>query len=124
MADEVGLGKTLVARGLIAKTIDHLWDKRKRIDVVYVCSNAEIARQNLTKLNVCKNCGITQATGLTQLAITLRQLNEQRVNFVSFTPDTAAIALCVMRCAPPRSRLSLVRLPPAEQWLSGLYRAR
>ncbi len=89
VADEVGLGKTLVARGLIAKTIDHLWDKRKRIDVVYVCSNAEIARQNLTKLNVCKNCGISQATRLTLLAITLRQLNKQRVNFVSFTPNTS-----------------------------------
>ena len=89
VADEVGLGKTLVARGLIAKTIDHLWDKRKRIDIVYVCSNSEIARQNLTKLNVCKNCGITQATRLTLLAITLRQLNKQRVNFVSFTPNTS-----------------------------------
>ncbi len=89
VADEVGLGKTLVARGLIAKTIDHLWDKRKRIDVVYVCSNAEIARQNLTKLNVCKNCGISQATRLTLLAITLRQLNKQRVNFISFTPNTS-----------------------------------
>ena len=26
VADEVGLGKTLVARGVIAKAIDHLWD--------------------------------------------------------------------------------------------------
>ena len=25
VADEVGLGKTLVARGLIAKALDHLW---------------------------------------------------------------------------------------------------
>ena len=29
VADEVGLGKTLVARGVIAKTIDHLWDTRR-----------------------------------------------------------------------------------------------
>ena len=34
IADEVGLGKTLVARGLIAKAIDHLWDQVPRIDVV------------------------------------------------------------------------------------------
>mgnify|MGYP001311569613 CR=1 FL=1 len=26
VADEVGLGKTLVARGVIAKSIDHLWE--------------------------------------------------------------------------------------------------
>jgi len=25
IADEVGLGKTLIARGLIAKAVDHLW---------------------------------------------------------------------------------------------------
>ena len=53
IADEVGLGKTLVARGLIAKAIDNLWDKKKdRIDVVYICSNASIARQNINRLNV------------------------------------------------------------------------
>jgi hypothetical protein len=34
IADEVGLGKTLVARGLIAKAINNLWDKSDRIDVV------------------------------------------------------------------------------------------
>ena len=27
VADEVGLGKTLVARGVIARTIDHLWNE-------------------------------------------------------------------------------------------------
>lgn len=27
VADEVGLGKTLVARGVIAKAIDHLWGR-------------------------------------------------------------------------------------------------
>lgn len=47
VADEVGLGKTMVARGVIARTIDHLWDTEDRIDVVYICSNSQIARQNL-----------------------------------------------------------------------------
>jgi hypothetical protein len=41
VADEVGLGKTLVARGLIARAIEHLQSVgTKRIDVLYVCSNA------------------------------------------------------------------------------------
>src|SRR5258708_3434141 len=40
VADEVGLGKTMVARGLIARVIDHLWDTMDRIDIVYICSNA------------------------------------------------------------------------------------
>ncbi|MGB8983045.1 MAG: hypothetical protein WCC12_14310, partial [Anaerolineales bacterium] len=35
IADEVGLGKTLVARGVIARALDYLWDKVDRLDVVY-----------------------------------------------------------------------------------------
>ena len=31
VADEVGLGKTLVARGIIAKAIDHLWNEVERL---------------------------------------------------------------------------------------------
>ena len=31
VADEVGLGKTLVARGVIAKAIDHLWDGAHKV---------------------------------------------------------------------------------------------
>ena len=42
----------MVAKGLIAKTVEHLWDTKKRIDVVYICSNSQIARQNLSRLNV------------------------------------------------------------------------
>ena len=46
MADETGLGKTHVAREVIAQTIEHLQetDHVKRIDIVYVCSNADIRR--------------------------------------------------------------------------------
>ena len=52
VADEVGLGKTLCARGLIARTIEHLQQEGvRRIDVVYVCSNVDIARQNIERLN-------------------------------------------------------------------------
>ena len=52
VADEVGLGKTLVARGIIARAIDHLWEDVDRIDIVYICSNAGIARANLPKLQI------------------------------------------------------------------------
>ena len=89
VADEVGLGKTLVARGLIAKAIEHLWPTDRRIDVVYVCSNAEIARQNIGRLNVTQQKNCSNATRITLLATTLRHLNEQRINFVSFTPSTS-----------------------------------
>ena len=51
VADEVGLGKTHVAKGVIAQVIDHLRRTGDaRLGIVYVCSNAAIARQNLRKL--------------------------------------------------------------------------
>jgi hypothetical protein len=89
VADEVGLGKTLVARGLIAKTIDHLWNNERRIDIIYVCSNAEIARQNIARLNVLGEQRFSFATRLTLLALTLKELQKQKINFVSFTPTTS-----------------------------------
>ena len=46
VADEVGLGKTLVARGIVARAIEHLWDAVDRIDVVYICSNHSIGLAN------------------------------------------------------------------------------
>ena len=52
VADEVGLGKTMVARGVIARTIEKLWDTSERIDILYICSNQAIAAQNLNRLNV------------------------------------------------------------------------
>ena len=54
VADETGLGKSIVARGLIARTIEKLQDDEgvDRIDIVYVCSNTDLARQNIGRLNV------------------------------------------------------------------------
>ena len=92
VADEVGLGKTLVARGVIAKAIDHLWDPVKRIDIVYICSNASIAEQNLRKLHVMASAEkqLPIATRLTLLAVELAEgFANRKVNFVSFTPGTS-----------------------------------
>ena len=90
VADEVGLGKTLVARGLIAKTIQRLQEQRvKRIDVIYICSNAEIARQNIQRLNVTGQSDFSLASRITLLPLQLHRLNENGLNFVSFTPGTS-----------------------------------
>jgi hypothetical protein len=54
VADEVGLGKTLIAKGVIAKTalyhMNALHDDLFK--VVYVCSNQSIVAQNLSKLKI------------------------------------------------------------------------
>ncbi len=89
VADEVGLGKTLVARGIIAKTIEHLQDKVDRVDVIYVCSNAAIAKQNVDRLNVSGSAGFSIATRLTYLPEQVKSLRKNRVNFISLTPRTA-----------------------------------
>ena len=89
VADEVGLGKTLIARAVIARTLHHLWDRRDRIDVVYICSNADIARQNVKRLNVLGQEGKTLPTRITLLPIVLHDLNQNRINFISFTPGTS-----------------------------------
>ena len=49
VADETGLGKTHVAKEIITLAVEHLQqtDQLDRIDIVYVCSNADIAAQNI-----------------------------------------------------------------------------
>lgn len=98
VADETGLGKSLVGRGVIARTIEHLQhDPRcERIDVVYVCSNADIAEQNLKRLDVLESGSSHHATRLTLLARRTNELRGEphpevgkRVNLVSFTPGTS-----------------------------------
>jgi hypothetical protein len=55
VADEVGLGKTLIARGVIAKMAKLRYlEGDPLFKVVYVCSNQNIARQNIRKLDIFK----------------------------------------------------------------------
>ncbi|GAA0333465.1 DEAD/DEAH box helicase family protein [Micropruina glycogenica] len=98
VADETGLGKTIVARGVIARTIEELQhdDSVDRIDIVYVCSNTDLARQNLRKLNVTGDPHHGIASRLTLLAKHSRHFAPEGgarflkpVNLVSFTPGTS-----------------------------------
>lgn len=91
VADEVGLGKTLVAKGIIAKAIDYLWTENpdRRIDVVYVCSNLAIARQNIERLNLTGTTERSLPDRITLLPRTVRALREQKLNFIAFTPGTS-----------------------------------
>lgn len=97
VADETGLGKSLVARGVIARSIEHLQkdDTVDRIDVVYVCSNADLAQQNISRLDVTGDPHLSFASRLTMLAKHSRRLSlgggrfTKPVNLVSFTPGTS-----------------------------------
>jgi hypothetical protein len=91
VADEVGLGKTMVARGIVAKTIEMLWPTAKRIDIVYICSNQSIAAQNLNRLNVMGKEAMALPTRITLMPLRMREkntINPNGVNFISLTPGT------------------------------------
>ncbi|MEX0874584.1 MAG: helicase-related protein [Actinomycetota bacterium] len=88
VADEVGLGKTLVARGVIALTIDHLWESTERIDVLYICSNADIARQNVRRLDVLGQ-QVAPPDRITLLPRHVRDLKKNKVNFIPLSPGTS-----------------------------------
>jgi hypothetical protein len=90
VADEVGLGKTLVARGVVARTVERLRrDGVKRVDVVYICSNQEIARQNLKRLQLPGLEAAALPSRITLLPLHLADFQPDGVNFVSFTPGTS-----------------------------------
>ncbi|MCC2636567.1 MAG: helicase domain protein [Moraxellaceae bacterium] len=88
VADEVGMGKTMIARGLLAKTIEHLQDIEPRIDVIYVCSNADIAQQNVNSLKLPGMDPFAMATRLTLLPLHIHGMRKRKVNLISFTPGT------------------------------------
>ena len=97
VADETGLGKTHVAREVISLAVEHLQqvDHVGRIDIVYVCSNADIAAQNIRKLDIAGSDRPSFATRLS-LLITMPEMLKPTVpegskptTFVAFTPATS-----------------------------------
>lgn len=89
VADEVGLGKTLIAKGVIAKAIAQLCQTQDQINIVYVCSNADIARQNIKRLRIPGLPDAAQATRLTLLPLELKTMTANQVNFIALTPTTS-----------------------------------
>lgn len=83
VADEVGLGKTIVAREVIAEAL-----RRKPgedIDIVYLCSSQPVASQNLKRLKVHGHGSATKATRLTLFALEKRK----GVRYFALTPTTS-----------------------------------
>ena len=93
VADEVGLGKTHVAKGVIAQVIDHLQRSGdERHDIVYICSNRAIARQNLRKLAPRGIEPRDIAGRLTMLPLTELDdgtKGQSGINLIAITPRTS-----------------------------------
>jgi len=98
VADEVGLGKTLIARGVIVKTARmRIEEKDNLFKVVYICSNQNIANQNIRKLKITSD---TKIDGVSETRLSMQHLKimEQEQNedirngfiqLIPLTPDTS-----------------------------------
>ena len=101
VADEVGLGKTMVARGVIAKLIErHLKEPGRRIDIVYICSNQAIAQQNFSKLAIVGRQQKALTDRITTLPLHVRGLGSR---------PRASIEGSTSSLSPRRRRLTFAR---------------
>lgn len=99
LADEVGLGKTFVAKQVI--NLVREWHKQEKDDffkVVYICSNANIADQNIEKLGVENRMSISESRLSMQhlyIKFAEKQITEQHEkvempeSIIPLTPSTS-----------------------------------
>ena len=101
VADEVGLGKTLIARGVISK----IACMRSELDddlvkVVYICSNASIAAQNIRKLSIDGDVELapadTSRLSMQHLTLARERGNEElHRRYIQITPLTPATSFSI-----------------------------
>ncbi len=93
VADEVGLGKTIVAKGVVAQFLQHLHGVGdKRHDIVYICSNSSIARQNIKKLVPSDIEPLDNVERLTMLPVANLKEGDEKgagVNLLAISPGTS-----------------------------------
>lgn len=92
VADEVGLGKTIVAKGIILKAIErHLKSSRrnKPFKVVYICSNLALTGQNLTKLNIFRKKEFVDVDKGRLIFRAFKSIDNENFQLSSLTPSTS-----------------------------------
>lgn len=98
VSDEVGLGKTLIAKALVAKLAKLRMEENDNLfKVIYICSNSSIAVQNIRKLRITPKARIESSHGsrlsMQHLHI-FRQENdpellENYIQLIPLTPGTS-----------------------------------
>ncbi|MGI5935346.1 MAG: DEAD/DEAH box helicase [Oscillospiraceae bacterium] len=125
LADEVGLGKTIVARAVVGKVSN--WHRKmgdKHFKVVYICSNINIANQNSKKLGICdEDCLRVSESRLSMQHLKIYQNQGRGHGFQQLIPLTPATSFSMTGgCGNQEERalmfVLLCRLP-AFQGLSG-----
>lgn len=93
VADEVGLGKTIVAKGIIARRIKEKLESGDNtpLKVTYICSNQVIAHENVGKLDIYPNQQSHDrfASRLTFLSLELEDDHDGMLRLNTLTPATS-----------------------------------
>lgn len=92
IADEVGLGKTHVANGVLIE-LATLKKRSKTFQVIYICSNASVANQNIQKLIVP---GLTKEENVSDTRLSMlhfllaKQYQDKNlIKIIPITPETS-----------------------------------
>ncbi|MDD3227898.1 MAG: DEAD/DEAH box helicase [Oscillospiraceae bacterium] len=125
LADEVGLGKTIVARAVVGKVSD--WHRKmgdKHFKVVYICSNINIANQNSKKLGIRdEDCLRVSESRLSMQHLKIYQNQGRGHSFQQLIPLTPATSFSMTGgCGNQEERalmFVLLRRLPAFRELSG-----
>ena len=92
VAEEVGLGKTKVAKGLIAKALEkHLSEngKKEPFRAVYICSNQALVLKNLKDLNVLRDEEFINTNRSRLIFLALKHKENKIFQLSSLTPSTS-----------------------------------
>ena len=131
VADEVGLGKTLIARGTVAK-LARLCRKNGNdlFKVVYICSNEAIADQNLNKLRITRD---DYSDSSSSSRLSMQHLNifrqeydkdysDSYIQLIPLTPDTSFRTTKGAGKASERALMFVIlrRLPELRRYIDAL----
>ncbi len=121
LADEVGLGKTIVAKTVVEKT-GVLQKGKEKSDyvVVYICSNAGIANQNCRKLGIPRENRINISEGRLSMQHLMLAETESRMN-VRLIPMTPATSFQMRSGAGTAPERALAYLLLCESKVCGGY---
>lgn len=90
LADEVGLGKTIIASEVVKNLAREYRNAGKSFKVVYVCSNLNIAGQNCRKLGIPQeDCLDFSESRLSMQHLRLREQRERAQQLIPMTPATS-----------------------------------
>ena len=96
VADEVGMGKTMIAKGTIAKVAKiRLEEEDPLFKVVYICSNQAIAKQNIKTLDILNTNPQVEDTRLSMQHLSVMQSEtkpevlDKYIQLIPLTPGTS-----------------------------------